>query len=80
MQRKEVDLEELLKDQESFQEIDVETLKHVAYVVGNSGAATAALREADSHDGPVKFFLNKKSNSLLVQKLPKNYEEESETP
>lgn len=50
-------------------EIDRAVVEGAVYILGDASASAAALREADSHDGPVRFW--KCRGSLIVQKLEK---------
>ena len=45
-----------------------EVLEMTAKVVGESSAAASALKDADSHRGPVRFW--KRRNTIIVEKLP----------
>ena len=42
-------------------------VEQVAKIIGSSSAATQALKDADSHFGPVRFYL--KRGSFIVEKL-----------
>lgn len=61
-------MEELPKDAEQVGRAAIEA---VAYIMGESSAAAAALKDADSHDGPVRFWHSPKGKMWLVEKLPK---------
>lgn len=51
--------------------ISREVLEMTAHVVGPSSAAAEALKDADSHNGPVRFW--KRGNMIVVEKM-RNHE------
>jgi len=51
-------------------EVPRSVIERTAHIIGDSSAAALALKEADSHDGPVRFYQTP-NHSLIVEKLPK---------
>jgi hypothetical protein len=51
-----------------------ETLERTAGIIGVQSAAAQALRDADSHDGPVRFYQvrSKHGTRIVVEKLAKD--------
>lgn len=47
--------------------VEREALERTARILGHSSAAARALREADTHSGPVAFW--RCGDSILVEKL-----------
>ena len=58
-----------MKKQEPMREIPRAQVEQVAKIVGPSSASAQALKDADAHDGPVRFF--KSGSSILLEKLAK---------
>lgn len=51
-------------------EVSRDVLERTAHIIGDSSAAALALKDAASHDGPVRFYQTPQ-HSLIVEKLPK---------
>ena len=66
-------LEDPLKSVEKRNWIEVprDVLVRTASIIGEFSAAALALKEADTHDGPVKFYQTPEHN-LIVEKIPRS--------
>ena len=51
--------------------VDRDVVESTAFIIGRSGSSAEALREADAHDGQVRFWYSSKTSSVFLEKLPK---------
>ena len=58
----------------SFKEMERSTVEHTAKIIGEHSACAKALKDAATHDGPVRFIQarSRYDSMILIEKLPKD--------